>query len=150
MEVDITKLVNNFIPSLDIREIINFGDEYLINTDIRNLDNVEVRGTISKGEMGIYNLNLNIDGVMILPCSVSLEDVDYPFSIEISEILTDMEEKDENYIKFNGNAIDILPIIWQNIVMEIPLKVVSPKLDRRNIAGIGWKLITEDDQDENN
>ncbi|MFA5602885.1 MAG: DUF177 domain-containing protein [Bacilli bacterium] len=146
MKIDITKLINNFTPVIDVDEQINFGEDYLNKTEIRQLNDVKIKGTISKDESNIYNLNLNITGVMVLPCAVSLEDVNYPFSFEIGEILTNMEEEDENYIKFDDNSIDILPIIWQNIVMEIPLKVLSPKLDRRNIAGIGWELITEDEE----
>ncbi len=149
MKLDLTKLINNFTPVMEVNEEVSFGEDYLSKTEIRRLTPVKVTGTVSKDESGIYHLNLNVGGTMILPCVVSLEDVEYPFAFEINEILTDMEEEDENYIKFDGNSIDILPIIWQNIVMEIPLKVESPKLDRRNIAGIGWKLITEDEEESN-
>jgi uncharacterized protein len=73
-----------------------------------------------------------------------LVDVNYPFNIKIYEVI-DLESKEnEEYLKIDKNSVDILPLIWQNIVLEIPLKVLSPNLDRSNIKGDGWKLVDED------
>jgi uncharacterized protein len=39
-----------------------------------------------------------------------------------------------------------MPIIWQNIVVEIPMKVVSPNLDNTKLKGDGWELLTEEEK----
>ncbi|MGN1000380.1 MAG: hypothetical protein ACI4OG_00390, partial [Bacilli bacterium] len=42
------------------------------------------------------------------------------------------------------NTIDILDILWQNIVLEIPLKYTLVE-DLSKYQGDGWKVISEDE-----
>mgnify|MGYP003293560481 FL=1 len=84
---------------------------------------------------------------MVLPCAITLKPVNYPFNIEISgEIEELMENFEENSTNFQ-NSIDILPIIWENILMEIPMRVVSDEAENSNITkeGEGWKFVTEEE-----
>jgi uncharacterized protein len=148
MNIDISKLLSGHEDEIKIENMVHIDNSYLKNTEIRQLNDIFVTGNISKISNDNLVLNMHVEGIMVLPCSVTLEDVDYPFCIEIDEICTENEQENEEYVKINENTIDILPIIWQNIVMEIPLKVVSPKLDRRNISGVGWKLIEENSNKE--
>jgi uncharacterized protein len=148
MKIDISKLLSGYVDDIKIETLVEIDGSYFKNTDIRALKDVSVIGSVSKIINDNLVLNVQVEGTMVLPCSVSLEDVDYPFSIEINEICTENGQENEEYVKINENTIDIIPIIWQNIVMEIPLKVVSPKLDRRNISGVGWKLIEENNNKE--
>ena len=60
-----------------------------------------------------------------------------------------MEEINENSQKIE-NSIDIFPIIWENILMEIPMKVVSEKAKNLKLEGDGWKLITDEKKEEIN
>ena len=92
----------------------------------------------------MISLNLNIKCVLTLICSISLKDVKYDVDIDIEEEIS--EENDEN-MKILNNSIDLLPIIWQNILMEIPIKVVSPDIEEKNIYGDGWKFITDEEED---
>ena len=146
MIIDLTRLINNFSEEIKIKEIIKFNDDYLKNTEIRSLDNVEIDGYICCTSEQLYNFNATVKGEMILPCSITLEDVKYPFTLKIDEILSENEEDDEKYIKIFNNTIDIMPIIWQNIVMEIPLKVISPKVEKIKMEGDGWRLITDEER----
>jgi len=148
MVLNLNRLINNFIENIDINETIIFNDEYLKNTDIRKLSEIIVNGTIISTDENLYVLKLTIKGEMILPCSVTLEDVVYHFEIKIDDIISENDENDENYIKITNNSIDIMPIIWQNIVMEIPLKVVSPNIDRMKYEGDGWRLMTDEERNK--
>ena len=74
---------------------------------------------------------------MILDDSISLDNVEYPFSIDIDENIEENLEKDEN-------SIDILPILWQNIVLEVPLRFTKVN-DLSKYNGDGWKLISEEE-----
>ena len=47
-------------------------------------------------------------------------------------------------MKKSENTIDIFPIIWENILMEIPIKVTSPDADKE-LSGDGWKFVTNDE-----
>ena len=58
-----------------------------------------------------------------------------------------LEEIGEN-VKNNQNTIDILPIIWENILMEIPMRVVSEEARNSdiNMSADGWKFVTEEEE----
>ena len=58
-----------------------------------------------------------------------------------------MENMEENERNFQ-NTIDILPIIWENILMEIPMRVVSEEAKNSDISleGNGWKFVTEEEE----
>lgn len=146
MKIDLTRLLNHYIEDIKINDNLKFTDDYLANTEIRQLSDIEVTGFIASTADDLYELNLNIKGEMILPCAITLEDVSYPFDIKINEILSDDDESDEKYLKIINNSIDIVPIIWQNIVMEIPFKVVSEKARHMKLEGDGWRLITDEER----
>ncbi|MDD2625726.1 MAG: hypothetical protein GX032_00130 [Tenericutes bacterium] len=144
MIIDISKLLNYSIDEISFEENIKIDDSYIKKTDIRKLSPLNIKGSFIREQDDLIIVEMSIDGYMILPCSVSLVDVNYPFNIKIYEVI-DLESKEnEEYLKIDKNSVDILPLIWQNIVLEIPLKVLSPNLDRSNIKGDGWKLVDED------
>ena len=47
------------------------------------------------------------------------------------------------------NSLDIFAIVWENIILEVPLRVV--KEDANFISeGNGWSLVEENDKEEVN
>ncbi len=142
------KIINNIDSKIIIDEVVTIDKELIKTTEIRKLSPIRVIGSIKKDIENTYLLNITINGEMILPCSISLKDVSVPFNIEVNEILSENIDKEEEYIKIINNSIDIMPIIWQNIVVEIPIKVVSPNLDSIKLEGDGWKLLSEDELNE--
>ena len=148
MIIDLTKLRSGLVSEVLIDEVCMFDSEYLKQADLLNLKDVHVWGSIHKDALGEYELDLQVDGVMVLACAVTLKPVDYPFEIHIQgNLLNLFEEIDEN-VKILENTIDILPIIWENILMEIPMKVVSEEAKDVHLEGNGWKLITENEEEE--
>ncbi len=139
MEIDLNEL--NIKPEIDIDTKVKFEEENLKKAGILNMDEVNIKGKITEN-LDEYLLKLNINGKMILPCNLTLEPVDYPFNIEIEENLNEIA-------KNSKKTIDILPIIWENILMEIPMKIVSPKAKNMKTKGEGWELIT-DSEDKGN
>ena len=138
MNIDITRLKSGIDDKVLINLNYSFSKEQLENTSIIELNNVKINGEITNG-IKTYHLKLNIDGTMILPCSISLKSTKYPFSINLDDEINEfLEENIEN----NQNTIDIFPIIWENILMEIPLKVVNEDLSDVKKEGDGWKFIT--------
>ena len=148
MQFDIIRLNNNIEKIIPINETYSFTLDELKGTDLLKLDNVLVEGELFKNSLGNIELNVDVEGVMVIPCAITLKPVDYPFAITISgEIDELMEEFDENQRNFQ-NTIDILPIIWENILMEIPMRVVSEEAKNMdmNISGDGWKFVTEEEE----
>ncbi len=142
MNIDLSLLNSNTVSEIDISNIYSIPKSYYENTDIISLDNINVVGKIKKidneeDESTIY-IDAIIDGVMIIPDSISLEEVEYPFHIEYNDFY---EENDKN----NENVLDIFSFLWENIVLEVPLQFTKVT-DLSKFHGDGWKLISEEDR----
>ena len=144
MLIDLTKLQNRKVDEFEFSDIITLDEELYKDTEIRSLSPLDVSINIHRVTDSSYSMSLNIKGSMVLPCSITLKDVDYSFEIKTDVKLSNDDEFDEEYVKIIQNNIDIIPIIWQNIVLEIPLRVVSEDISDSPIEGDGWKLIRED------
>ena len=145
MNINLSKLLNHQVDEIVIDEIINIPKEYL-NDDIKDISEVKVKGNITNNDY-LIELNLNISCNLTLICSISLKDVDFPVNINVNEELS--EEDSEEFNKILNNSIDLLPIIWQNILMEIPMKVVSPDVKEENVYGDDrWKFITKEEENK--
>ena len=138
--VDLT-LFNLGKEKIVINEDVYFSKEDLKNTEIIDLENIKINGEITLNSLNQPILYLKIKGKMILPCSRTLKPTAYEFETEIEE---NIEENPEKYKK-TTKTIDILPIIWENILMEIPIKVINPDAEDIKEKGNGWELITDDD-----
>ena len=137
MKIDLNYL--NRFSKIEIDEDVTFDESYLEKSEIRRLNNVHVSGIAEVDYEDNINLSLNITGTMVLPCAVTLNDVDYDFSSEFEESLGKFEEIYKN----NKNSLEISEILWENIVLEIPIRVVSDEIEPSNTSGDGWELISE-------
>lgn len=150
MNIDITRLVSGVDKNIQLDIKYSFSKEELLGTDLIELNDVSIKGEITKNNRNELLINCEVNGVMVLPCSITLEPVNYPFSVIIDGNLEEMlEEINENSQKIE-NSIDIFPIIWENVLMEIPMKVVSEKAKNLKLEGDGWKLITDEKKEEIN
>ncbi len=129
--------LTNFEGELIIDEEIIIPTEYYENTKINELLPIKVNGSLKRLTTEEIMLTINVFGIMKLDDSISLEEVEYPFSFEIEEKI---EENEENL----ANTLEIIPILWENIVLEIPLKFTKVS-DLSKFHGDGWKLVSEED-----
>jgi len=136
MNIVLDELFCHNTDKIVINEDILFTEEYIAN-DIKGLKNIHFNGLIKESSDTTIKLEGILTGTMIIEDSISLEDVDYDFSCEIDENLDEILEN-------NQNTIDILEILWQNIVLEIPLKFTIVE-DLSKYQGDGWKVISEDE-----
>lgn len=135
-------VINNKKIIIDNDVVIS--EKLLSSSTIRRLENVHFSGTLSRLIDDTYELSGVLKGTMILPDDITLEDYEYNFTSEIEEKL---EETRINYQK----TLDITEDLWQNILVEIPLKAVNEKNRNLKLEGDGWRLISEDDiNTENN
>ena len=135
-------VINNKKIIIDNDVVIS--EELLSSSTIRILENVHFSGTLSRLIDDTYELSGVLKGTMILPDDITLEDYEYNFTSEIEEKI---EETRINYQK----TLDITEDLWQNILVEIPLKAVNEKNRDLKLEGDGWRLISEDDiNTENN
>lgn len=144
MKIDLTKLIFNNLHRIPVQGEIIIPSEMLENTDIRRISPVKVNGFVSNNEEN-YELDINIIGEMVLPCCRTLKDVNYPFDIHIDEII---DENNDNSLEIIQNSLEIFPIVWQNILVDVPLRVLAPDAKDEPIEGDGWRLITEETNEE--
>ena len=139
MIIDISNLINENVGSITFEGEVIVPDELVKTTEVKELKNVYASGkVIDAGEYG-FEISMNIKGTMVLTCAVSLEDVDYDFNIDVNENI----EKIEDFEKNNSNLLDITSIIWENIVLEIPLRVVKENAKIKT-EGEGWSFLEEE------
>ena len=139
MKFDLNSL--NTKDKIIIDSKVTFPKEDLEKAKILDMGEVSVQGEIRNNQEESI-LSITVKGKMVLPCNLTLEPVDYPFSLEIEENLNET-------IKNSQKTIDILPIIWENILMEIPMRVISPKAKNMKTKGEGWELITDSEEKGN-
>lgn len=142
MNIDLLRLKNNVDKIIEINENLEFQKDQLENTELLDLKDVKATGELKKDSMDDITLYLNVTGTMYLPCALTLESVEHKFEFTIDDKLENVLEEVKNDKKIE-NTIDILPIIWENILMEIPMRVVSPNAKPEKLKGEGWQIITE-------
>ena len=138
MIIDLTKLLTNITSSINIEEEVNLDKFILTNTAIKDLHNVYLKAKISKDADGNLVLEGSLKGTMILSDDITLEEVPYNFDTTIYEYL-------EETTKVINNSIDITNVIFENILVEVPSKVVKDQNRKIHMEGDGWRLITEED-----
>lgn len=152
MKISIQKIIQQapyaFEGETDISELES------LDNDIRQVGSVQVLGeaTVQNKTMTV---NLQIKGLMILPCARSLVDVEYPFeinTIEVFSIDSFYTEEDESEIHpIKGEILDLTPYIKENVLLEIPFRVYADEetIEKHALtAGEGWTVVDEDKQEE--
>lgn len=137
MKIDLFKL-NNF-NEVFIDEDISFAEEYYIDSDIRDVKNFHVKGNIMIDYEDFIVTDLLLTGDLILPCAITLDDVLYPIEVKMEENIG----KFEDFYNKNKNTLDILPFIWENIVTEVPIRVVKEDIGDIKLSGDGWEVVSD-------
>lgn len=131
MKIDLRKLYS--LASVDVDGTITFPEEKLKSAGIIRLEDVSVHGKAIINYEDEIELDLDLSGKIYLPCAISLEEVEVPFATKIEEIIG------ENNIN-NNFYLDLSDILWENIVLEIPIKVVKEGVQLETSSGKGWSV----------
>ena len=145
MNIDLTKLVTSYTEEIEVSGDVNISDNMFLGTDVRALKDVKFLGSIIKLCDGDYQISGNLSGIMVLPDDITLEDVDVKFNSEIEENFSEFCKPEEKNLEIIQNRLDITEFLWQNILVEIPLKVTGEKSAGISLKGDGWRLITEEE-----
>ena len=143
MELNLASLSN---------EVVNYDEDFHIDPSlyssvgILDLKNLHVSGTVHLNSLSMLVVNLTVTGAMILPDSVTNEPIDYPFTCKIDE---EFDINDENFLEYyqkSQNILDIMKILWENIVLEVPMRFTLAK--DAHLSGDGWSLGEEENKDD--
>lgn len=136
MIIELFDLINK--DKINIDGEVNISSDLLNTSSIRRLNNVRFLGSLNKLVDDTYELIGTINGTMVVPDDITLEDYEYNFTSEIEEKI------DETRVNLQ-KTLDITEDLWQNILVEIPLKAVNEKNKDLTLEGDGWRLIREED-----
>ncbi|NLC96434.1 MAG: DUF177 domain-containing protein [Erysipelotrichaceae bacterium] len=141
-----SELINLKDHKVEFNEDITFEPKaFKFTRRLNGLENVHVNG------IGIYNIDydlfdveMNISGIMITPCAITNDDIDVPFDFD-SHVLFSLTDSDDldMYIVEN-DIIELAPVIFQLINLEVPLKAVKSG-DIEYPKGDGWAIISEEE-----
>lgn len=143
MELNLAELTNGSVT---------YDNDFVINADtykevgILDLKNLHVTGDISLNSVSMLAVNLTITGIMVIPDSVTTEPVDYPFTSKIEEEYDINDEFFLEYYQKEQNILDIMKILWENIVLEVPMRFTLAK--DAHLSGDGWSLGEEENKDD--
>lgn len=133
--------------SLSFDESITFTKEvFLKNHHLRDLKDINVKGDLHYDmQSDLLTCDMVITGKMVLPCAITSEDVIYPFHSNTSVVFAFRKvEENEDIYEAKGDVVELLPIVFQTIMMEVPLKVVKDDI-KEYPKGNGWEVISEQD-----
>ncbi|WP_026700130.1 YceD family protein [Salibacterium aidingense] len=132
--------------SVDVRELIERDRE------IRDISPVQVSG---RGDFtgDTVTFHVRLKGSMVLPCSRTLADVNYPFDIPMTESFrldgTPVDEEDIHLHEPENGYVDLLPYIEENILVELPIQVFADNVSDHDSPapqhGKDWEVITTEE-----
>ncbi|KHF40794.1 YceD family protein [Halalkalibacter okhensis] len=123
-----------------------------LNQDIRSVSPFHVKGEVNyTGSM--ITFQLKIKGELILPCVRTLADVKFPIDLQVVEhfhptndyVTADVDQDEIHF--FEGETIDLIPVIKERILLEIPIQVYA-EIEAERLAppaGKDWGIVTEEE-----
>lgn len=122
------------------------------DNEIRDMSKVKVTGFAEIKER-LISFHLTLTGEMVLPCSLTLKDVEHPFRIQTSETFRldaslEIEEAEgEEIHDVEDNTINLIPYIKEAILVEKPIRIISDEAKQQpKPEGKGWEVVTENEQ----
>ena len=134
MRLDLRKLYS--LKRIDINEDIYFNNIDYQKMNITKINVMHATGYAKVNYEDNIELELNVSGSLVMPCAITLEDVIVPINVHISQEIL------ENTLN-NDFFLDLLDILWENIVLEIPIRVVKEGAKLESQKGVGWEIISE-------
>ena len=124
------------------------------NPEILDLKNVTATGGVAY-DTGLYVLDYQLTYTIVLASSRSMEPVDLQESYPVTEVFAedvqsdaDIEALEEDLIlPIEGGKIDLSESVADNILLNIPLKVLTPEEEDGQgfIEGNDWKILSEEE-----
>ncbi|MEH7375742.1 YceD family protein [Neobacillus drentensis] len=107
------------------------------------------RGDIDSTKVTFH---LKIEGYLILPCSRTLVDVKLPINVETTETFLlqgSVYETEEEAYQVNSDVIDVMPILREILLLEVPMQVFCDDVNHEDAApqsGKDWEVVHEEDR----
>ena len=152
---------------LNIQEIkknaggLQFDQEFDLAQELqeRNREVLDIQKIVARGqaqyENGLYFLDYTLTYQITLASSRSMAPVDIVEDYMVHEVFASVEDgsvqkdllEDDLVLPFEGDTIDLAASVADNILLHIPLKVLTPGEEAGEAMpmGIDWQVLTEED-----
>lgn len=104
---------------------LNLNEHLTLLTDVIKAEYCKVSGVCRELTHDTYQFTLNIDALLILECSVSLEDVPYYFDNTITETFGFITDYSSDINPILKDTIDLTDVVLSEIIVSKPMKVVK-------------------------
>jgi len=150
MKWTLSQLQKHRSKEFPIDEMVNADEIMKIDTTIRKVSPMHITGYADISSSKI-TFHLRINGYLILPCSRTLVDVNYPINVETTEtfLLNGYDyEIDEEVHQVKNDVIDVMPIIHEILLLEVPMQVFCEDSTEEGApqSGKDWEVIHEHDK----
>ena len=151
---------------LNIQEIkknaggLQFDQEFDLAQELkeRNREVLDIQKIVARGqaqyENGLYFLDYTLTYKITLASSRSMAPVDREEAYTVHEVFSSVEDgsvqkdllEDDLVLPFEGDTIDLAASVADNILLHIPLKVLTPEEEAGATMpmGIDWQVLTEE------
>ena len=155
MKWNLNYIQKNAKPSFLFNEEISFEEELIKKlSGVQKLSKIKVNGKLKYiDSIAQCIIEYEVSGTMKMKCAITYEDVDYSFKDEDTINFTfNSKEEDDEIIFAKGNIVDLIPYVWQLIVVNVPLKVVKEGAKLVKKSGKNWNIgeIEEKNDEEEN
>ncbi|MBD7936835.1 MULTISPECIES: YceD family protein [Cytobacillus] len=133
-------------------EIVNVDELVKMDNEIRDASPMRITGRADIDSEKVI-VHFKMEGHLILPCSRTLVDVKYPINVETIETFllkaSDYETEEEVH-QVQGDVIDMMPIIHEILVLEVPMQVFCDDSGEEGApqSGKDWEVISEQEKTE--
>jgi uncharacterized protein len=136
-----------------IDDIIRVDEIKETDPSIREVSPMQItgRGDIDSTKVTFH---ITVEGHLILPCSRTLVDVKLPINVETTEtfLLHGSEyETEEEVYQVKGDVIDLMPVIREILLLEVPMQVFCDDVNSEEAApqsGKDWEVVHEEDRSQ--
>jgi uncharacterized protein len=147
--IQLQKYRNKEFP---IDEVVNADEIMKIDPMIRSVSPMHITGKADIDSTKV-TFHLTIKGYLILPCSRTLVDVHYPINVETTEtfLLKGFGyESEEEVHQVKDDVIDVMPIIHEILLLEVPIQVFCEDSREEGApqSGKDWEVIHEQGKKE--
>lgn len=140
MIIELNKIKDS---GLYIDEYVSLDKELFSKAKILDLNNIHIIGNIKYDYEDNLVLNLKIAGEFILEDAITLDPINYPFTTNLEETIAKTSDIWQKSYEKSKNTLDIREILWENIVLEIPISVTLHTESDIKTKGNGWELASE-------
>lgn len=124
-------------------------NDLLHHTQVKSIPEVHITGTLQFDQQSLVFSDLDLDGVMIVLDSITMEDLEVAFDTKSQETYSfvPVEDDEEDIIVVKKDTLDINPAVFQAILYEAPMSITRLPRDQYP-KGNGWQLLSDQDREE--